>query len=69
MCMHAFLCMYAYHMTGAWEGQKRASNLSEITDSCEATCGLREQNLGPVKEQKVLLTTKLSFQTQKTLII
>ena len=35
---------------------------TEVTDDCELPCGWWEMNLGPLKEQQVLLTTELPPQ-------
>jgi hypothetical protein len=35
-----------------------------ITDSCETPCGCWELNLGPLKEQWMLLSTKSSLWSQ-----
>lgn len=36
-----------------------------ITDDCKLSCGYWKLNLGPVREQKILLTMEPSFQFQK----
>lgn len=56
-------------MPGTSEGQQKASDPlgTRITDGYEPSCGCWRLNLGPLKEQQVLLTPEPSFQPWKQL--
>ena len=61
MCLGVwFACLSVHHMHAwLWRRPEQGARVPEIgvTDGCELLCGLWEQNLGPLKDQPVLLTT------------
>ena len=62
MCsVHVCVCLHVHE--GACGGQKRVSqNPLELELQMAVSC--RDQNLDPLEEQQVLLTTKPSLQAQ-----
>lgn len=57
------LYMSAYHMPGAYKGQKKIRfPRMEVTDGCELSCMYWVSNLGPLEKKQVILTTESSFQ-------
>lgn len=49
--------------------EKRALNLLGLVWQREPPCGWWESNLGPVKEQQVLLTAEASLQFQHSVLL
>jgi hypothetical protein len=58
-----FICTMYDRETGPWKPKDDiGSPKVGITNSCEVPCGNWEPNLGPLKRQRVLLTTEPSLQ-------
>lgn len=65
---YLYVCAIHVWLVHAEAGKEGVRSLgTEITGSCELLCGCWKLNLGPLEEQPVILTDKLSLQPQETI--
>lgn len=65
--MYKYVCMptCAYvQYVNAWSSKRQSEGIGSPRIEVRGGCGFWEPNLGPVKEQQVLLTAKLSLTTK-----
>ena len=71
-CLFSVLCMLVFCLsvsvciaciTWCIRSEESSGPGAGVSDGCEAPCGFAESNLGPLKRQSVLSTTKSSLQT------
>lgn len=67
LCMYVYMCVFHIFMctayvAGASISQKRALASLELTQWVAVACGCWELNPGPLQEQQLILSAKLSFQ-------
>lgn len=66
LCAWMYAYMYVYVLCGAWSTQIIVSPGTGVRDSYQLSYWSQKQNLGPLQEKQVILTTEWSIQPLPT---